>query len=57
MPDKGKPPALASLDGLPDDVLAHVFELLDAEELVRLRGVSRTLDTRVRPALAYMDVR
>ncbi|KLT42001.1 hypothetical protein CC85DRAFT_302723 [Cutaneotrichosporon oleaginosum] len=41
------PPALASLEGLPDDVLVHIFELLDAEDLVRLR-VSRTLDSRVR---------
>ncbi|BEJ16258.1 hypothetical protein CspHIS471_0508630 [Cutaneotrichosporon sp. HIS471] len=45
---EGKPAALASLGGLPDDVLAHVFDLLDAENLVRLRSVSRTLDQRVR---------
>ncbi|BEI85407.1 hypothetical protein CcaverHIS002_0508080 [Cutaneotrichosporon cavernicola] len=48
MPGESKPAALASLGGLPDDVLAHVFDLLDAENLVRLRGVSRTLDQRVR---------
>ncbi|GMK55459.1 hypothetical protein CspeluHIS016_0205150 [Cutaneotrichosporon spelunceum] len=47
-PCAGKAPALASFEGVPDDVLAHVFEVLDVEDLVRLRGVSRRLDARVR---------
>jgi hypothetical protein len=37
---------LASLEGLPDDVLAHVFELLDSKALAGLR-VSRRMDVRV----------
>lgn len=39
---------MASLEGLPGDVLAHVFELLSAADLARLRRVSRTMDRRVR---------
>lgn len=39
--------ALASLEGLPDDALAHVFELLVDVDLVRLRQVSRRMNARV----------
>jgi hypothetical protein len=39
--------ALASLEGLPDDALAHVFELLVDVNLVRLRQVSRRMNARV----------
>jgi len=38
----------ASLEGLPDDVLAHVLEQLDSVSLARLREVSRRMDQRVR---------
>lgn len=38
---------MASLEGLPGDVMAHVLELLPASDLARLREVSRVMDRRV----------
>lgn len=38
---------MASLEGLPGDVMAHILELLPASDLARLREVSRVMDRRV----------
>lgn len=38
---------MASLEGLPGDVMAHILELLPASDLARLRLVSRIMDRRV----------